>query len=372
MGGRETGTNNSKDPGSYVSCPCGKCTDMLSEMMDEDSPVYTLPVPHANVLRPLSIVTENDAKTVDDLDPMKEQAWRTPISYLNNNRHIPLSDKALSEAGITALEKKMDITPQNAADLSRETPDSVLEGLLKTPSTIVMNVVREAGKITLEMQDKGLTDPLARRAAVAAQAVENILKNRISIPELDAATKQGEEAQFEAINHYMVEHIEDAVANRIQAAYEKNPQKYNNAKDALHDIDNVTCVVIQLSDGSFYSGMEATGKFDKASPAAEVTALSSAMAKLGKESVQNVWVMEYDNHNIKQGVMETSAKEGVERILKRLKGGTSLDFHFVPFNDGSDQSAQVAQSLTQHFSPGELFPGLFTGNNNAQASGTGR
>jgi cytidine deaminase len=381
MGGREKGTTGPDDKGLSISCPCGKCTDMLSNIMPDNAMVYTLPIPQNSTLREVEFLDHQKISTIDDLRNYNanrsgaSRGWATPIHYLAKNQHVTLEDKTALKTQAHRLRKKLSVSPHDIELLGPELAPETLRSQYQQPSNIVLSIAHEHDTLQVNADAKDGSAIPQEKLSLVAKTVENILRNRESIPELDIANNLDEASKFKAINRFLTTRIEETIANRVAAAYaedaQKNMHNYSRTDDALRDIGPVSCVVIQLTDGTFYTGTKAVSAWDKSGPNAEVNALSAAMKKLATESVKDVWVMEYDPQNIENGILRTSPKEGVERILKRLKNGSSLDFHFIPFNDGSEQSAKIAQSLTQHMSPEDLLPSKFTGSGRGYEFGRG-
>ena len=71
MAGREAKTRDPKDQGLHVSCPCGKCTDMLDKMMVEDGTVHSLPIPNQKALGTPRLRTATEAPSISNVDGSK-------------------------------------------------------------------------------------------------------------------------------------------------------------------------------------------------------------------------------------------------------------------------------------------------------------
>ena len=362
VGGRE------KDGVARPMCPCGNCTDMLRNVMvSKTAPMYMLPLmsptPTATVNDKASIIGEVEAGTV----------WKTNISTLAAYRSIHKIDAAQYQAqakGLTELLKRGAHLPEDRAQemLSHwpgykpDAPDLVR--MLTMP---------------LDLPTEWLED--GKRAVQAAlKSVENALKQRDSVAELDAASDGQGHTDPTEINHFMVKEIQRAFADRLRLMKTKegidlSDSKFQNTnllQKTLEDhFQTIRCVVIQLDDGSFRYSVEGRTEFDKAAPCAEMGALTAGMARLGNQGVAQVWVMEMSPGDIRQHKMHTSTKEGAERIVKRgtRAQGQQVQFHFVPFNTGEIKDKAALANMTVNLSAQQMFPSYYMGRETSQKRG---
>jgi hypothetical protein len=358
MGGREA---KSGDKGSPINCPCGKCTDILRSHMPKGSEIMVLPIPskEGEPLKKLKIVSSsspefeefgNVEKTVIDGQPI---AWKTTIDHLDKHHFITLDKDtvAAQRDAVKGLAGHISILPQERAE-------KALGFSLKEFQS------REGKAKTFLAQ---ILDPVAeipREISKALKAAENILFARNSIAEIDVDAGGDEAKTLASVNRYMVQQIESTLANRVEAKG-LNAAKIGTGEAADAKGNKVACarcVVIRLSDGTFHSGVEIDSDFDKATPNAEMNALTHAIPNLVRANVEQVWVMEFDPKDIEHKVMETSSKEGLERILKRTTSPEALKVTFIPFNGGEEKDLARVQGSIKPFGINQIFPSNFAGN----------
>jgi len=328
MGGAEpSGTS----AGLAISCPCGKCVDMLADAMtSETSPVYVLPIPKEplpDTVRdpfPFKIKTASDASLLKDINHDKD-IWCVPIGYLNQHREVEISSKAAK--------------------------------------SYVQGVKTLMGKLTNEQPELPFDD---KTADLAVRIVKNADAQCKSISDLHHVSEEG--VSLKNVNQFMHGRIEEAVESRWRKFNHDNPNV--DKKTFMEKIDVVRVAVVQLQDGTLRYGMDVDSAFDNAMPHAEVTAVNSAVEILAEHRVQNVWVMEMrpeDVARIEEGgrkpIMHTSPKEGIERIAKR--GTRDLQFHYIPFNDGTLNEKELSEKqlgdMTKRYYTHEIFPSNFNG-----------
>jgi len=353
MGGREPKGN---DSGSLINCPCGKCTDILKNHMPSGSNVFALPIPQQEQLQKLEVVSSGNETyqkfgAIETLVKSgKPVAWQTTIDHLNENKVITLDGKtvAAQRDALTGLADRISILPQARAE--------------KALGFSLEEFQKREGKAKsfIEKMFQPVAD-LPKEVAIALKAAENILFARNSIAQIDV---EGGTDTLQAVNHYMVNQIETTIANRV--ASENLPAEKVGKGESLdakgRKISRVRCVVIQLSDGTFHSGVDVDSGFDNATPQAEMNAITHALPNLVKAKVAQVWAMEFDPKNIETKVMETSPKEGLERILKRAASPSALKLTFIPFNGGESQDLAKVSGSIKPFGISDIFPSSFAGN----------
>jgi hypothetical protein len=321
---------DANNPAITATCPCGKCTDMLAKVMKATGEVYVLP--H---LPPRVEPTINQsAITISGVN--KTEIWDTTISGLNRNRCVTLNetDAALQRDG-------QEHTVSNASRLS-----------------VKQHV--EIDDVTQRWLDKA-----------SEKAKENLLSGRVSVPELDAAYDKDGEADNSLINRFMQRKIESTLVNRLVG--QRFQGDLPKAKEFLESpkFSHIRCVVLRMDDGTMHYGMESDTPADNAAPNAEVSALTRALEGTGTHGVREIWAMELNPPKTNVGIMQTSPKEGLERLLKRRSRELPIDkitFHFMPINDGNLSKEAVDELCNRHSYTAEtLYPGLFTGGSNKAA-----
>jgi hypothetical protein len=406
------GVSQSRVP---VSCPCGKCTDMLAKNMLEDGKVYALPIlnqatfdylnstpperPPAPAQQKLSAkdrreaqakrkesgepltitprapssatlpveitidrsqtlaavrdaVTRDDGVSADD-EIKPYHVWQTAIQHLNAERSIDLN-KGFGHIA------KMQRDAYAKLSLDAHKPTSLREGVLAAARSRIL------GEQPPEhLFEQVVTNPknLTRRAkellghvpSATTMAARNQFAGRRSIPELDIAPTENR-ANLAAINDFMLSEIRHALADRII----DDPEAKVMGRSWLRkNIPQLRCVVIQLDDGTYHHAIECSGKYDASLPNAEAAAVVQALPSLGRCGIRDVWVMEMNGEGIKDGKLATSPKEGAERLIKRAsKDG--IAFHFIPLNEGK-YDAQTVETFTFHRQAQEVMPALFKG-----------
>lgn len=343
MGGAEPTATKA---GLKISCPCGKCVDMLSRAMtSETSPIYVMPIPDEPLRDvtedpfPYGIKTAKDAATVNEIDP-DTHIWKVPISYLDRNRVISIS--------ATAAAHYVDGVKTLMGRLQDDQPELPFDE--EAAAKLAMRLVKDADASCKTIHDLNHVGRMANG--------ENSLKQ---------------------INQFMRGRVDEAMESRWRSYHTQHPQATQEA--FLHDVDAVRCVVIQLQDGSFRYGMEVDSAMDNAAPNAEVNAAMNATEVLSEHKIRNVWVMEIRPSDVEKleakqqkPTMHTSPKEGIERIVKR--GANDLMFHYIPYNDGTRKGAELSEEqlrdMTSSFRTHEIFPSNFKGIKLPNSAGDGR
>jgi cytidine deaminase len=347
-------------------CPCGSCTDMLSRVMVKGGNVYMFPLNPQN--------TEFDINTTakDVMQVQPGQVWHTSIDTLNNKYLLRLRDgnQNTPRKGLEALLERGAKLPE---DRAKEITDAMLgqpeHKELHSVTDLVGALLNPVKAVqTLADLPKGLLQDAEHAIQAMLQSAQNALTKRESVAELDVAEKDGT-PRLSGLNHFMVEQIQRTFANRLDACTKLKTASQGEFRKILNDeIGAIRCVVIQLDDNTFRYAVESRTTLDNAIPAAEVTALANAATKLGSQGVKQVWAMEMSPRDIASGVMHTSTKEGVERIVKRSSQRNPLEFHFIPFNDGKGNDKDIA-AITRDMSPIQLFPSYFLGKTTGQKVG---
>lgn len=390
------GVNEEQVP---VSCPCGKCTDMLAKNMKKEAKVYTLPIlnqatfDYLNSTGTQTLGVDIDVNRSDTLQEVRGQVtrkttdvrpltpypvWQTTIQHLNNEREIDLTKLDEKIAGIQrAGYAKLCADAKEITGLREEVlaeqhkgamADTRIGSTLKLFQSFMSDLFAKSHRLSkgagqLLGLDLGEKNPIAMAAA-------NQFVGRRSIAELDAAAAGGA-SDIVAINEFMLSEIRHTLADRILMDPDKKGMWVKSIQKA---VPHIRCVVIQLDDGTFYHAVECAGKYDASLPNAEVSAVVQALPSLGRCHIKDVWVMEMNGVAANKGVLMTSPKEGAERIIKR-SDETKLQFHFIPLNSGQIMTAETAkgekifrkmtsqeiEDITINRSAAEVMPALFKG-----------
>lgn len=358
MAGHEAKDSGPKEV-RHAVLPCGKCTDMLREVMPEDGKIVAIPVNDGK--DPITINTS--AQFLDEVKPGIE-AWQTTAGRLSKHfhEHISKQEQDFQQQGVNALLSPTPIIVSPTVDRlvqdqeilkpAASASNPVLyffEQLL--PDRLTALVKRMAGG---ESVNPETLHPTERLALLGIKAAENAMMDRDSIPILDINHSP------ESINSYMMQ--------RLQKAFYERARTDDGGID-IKAVDKVRCALIQLEDGTFHCAVEVVGPKDKATPCAEVTALASS--RIVNKAPTQVWVSECSpqeiiaasHHHDGHYAMHTSPKEGVERLFKRRPQEGCIEFHFIPFNDGHLGRSDVEQMIASHtYKDFEIFPSYFTGN----------
>jgi|GEM_PF-2154384 len=355
--------HESKDKGPkevrHAVLPCGKCTDMLRDVMPEDGKIVAIPVNDGKE----RITINKGAQFLDEVVPGVE-AWQTTAGRLSKHfhEHISKQEQDFQQQGVAVLMSPSPIIVSNTVDALVRDPQALksaaatnnpalyfFEQLL--PERLSQLVKRLAGGESINPDSLHPTESLA---LLGIKAAENAMMDRDSIPILDINHSP------ESINHYMMQ--------RIQKAFYERARKDDGSIDAKA-VDKVRCALIQLEDGTYHCAVEVVGPKDKATPCAEVTALASS--RIVNKAPTHVWVSECCPEEILAAsqrqdahlMMHTSPKEGVERLFKRRPQEGCIEFHFIPFNTGQLERKAVEQMMASHtYKDFEIFPSYFTGN----------
>lgn len=363
MGGREPKTFSQTDIGSLINCPCGKCTDMLVENMENGGIIYALPIPRepSASLDPLEVISaQQPFSAIESLvGANRSVAWKTTIEHLNAHRYETLGrdeegdDGALiQQAAQRDLPSKIIRLPELKA--REQWGDKPFEKFMANLPKAGVHAIKEV--------------------AAAIKSVENILLHRDSIPALDIASSTPDE-ELRAVNKFMAQQLETTLATRVDKTrpdgtkIDAQKVAHGEALDARgRKIRSVRCVVIKLSDGTYHSGIDIDSDFDNASPSAAMNAIADAMPRLGNEGITHVWSMEFDPKDIAEERMETMPKEGLERIVKRSKNPQELALTFIPFNSGEIEDPAKLRKISRNIGLNEIFPSSFAGNRETPAS----
>jgi cytidine deaminase len=337
-----------------VSCPCGKCTDMLAKNMAKGAKVYALPILTADTFNklnefgnfPIEVDRSQTLATVRERvsqvlakrqETLFEEypVWQTSIDHLNAHRELSLDNgkqhlAAMQRDAYELLCKKIKspdaiagneaVNAHNAAIRLAEKDPQNTKNPLDLFQKIVGSVTQQAQQFSQKMAEAlGIKYNLAVKYAAANQFF-----SRHSIAELDASSAHG--PNLEAINRFMLGELRHIGANRI--SHDPSLKKIWS-KTVGKAIPHLRCVVIQLDDGTFHYGVESAGKYDASLPNAEAVAVANALPELGNAGIRDVWVMEANGQAISRGVLPTSPKEGVERIVKRASPH-GVRFHYLP------------------------------------------
>lgn len=373
-----------------ISCPCGKCTDMLAKNMAKDGKVYTLPILNQETFDYLNATGKNNGTvditidrsetlaTVRDQVTRKEPdsnaltpypVWQTDIHHLNADRIISLTEDRQHIANI-----QKEAYAKFCAQAKN--PTNLREEKLAQQHTRALKASRANSPLQLfEMAMQSLFDSTKKLNTkvkeilrldspnnALSMAAANQFIGRRSIAELDAASAGGA-ANLQAINEFMISEIRHTLTDRML----DDPEATAGRKWVRTNVPQVRCVVLQLDDGTFHHAVECIGKYDASLPNAEAAAVVQALPSLGHQGIRDVWVMEMNGEAIKDGVLMTSPKEGVERISKRAstkkrdsKNEESLQFHFIPLNEGGLNS-QTLEKIVETKDVSKLMPTLFKG-----------
>ena len=295
-----------------ITCPCGSCTDALAKFMNSNAKVYILPLGlEAKDAR--DIVINSQAEVPSDL--ASAEAWQTTIGHLNRHREIVLpQDRALLQKnGLNKIVEK--ITPRLVARFGGD----VAVGRPIQP-------LGEAGKRAL------FTQPLAMNRHMVA-AIEETLFDQLT----GIAMELRELGNFPEITPEFVQKMIDEYVHSIR------------------------CVMIQTDDGKVFEVVTPESLITKAAPPAEVLVRGQMGSINGTQGITSVKVMEFNPRDIEAGVLRTSSKEAVQRVVKvKSKREGNVTFSFVPFNDGNLTSEQ-AKSIALFFNESALLPGGFKG-----------
>ncbi len=315
MGGRDANPNRAGDVGVPAICPCGVCTDLLAKTMVKGGHVYIMPHTTGRAL-----LTVNEG-THEFSDIQRGEIWKTTIDNLNRHRHVhfdrDIEEYALQRDGFEAMVSRL------------------VNYVPPTPSP--------------EAQQKH---------------AENYAQNRVSIAELDVATRADGTPEPAAVNDYLLKQISMTLHDRLQG------KKITPSEDAVrrflnNKVNYVRCALIQLDDGSYHIGYDSSTGSDKAFVNPEFTALGAAVPKLGTQGVKRVWTMEFNPKAIEAGIMTTSSKDGLERTYKRHSKieGQDITLCSLPFNAGGLSKEKVEAIAQAHtFDFGEVYASLFAGN----------
>jgi cytidine deaminase len=361
MGGREEGTRGPKDEGLLISCPCGKCTDMLSKVMAENAEIFAIPITYNENTADIRIRNGDNS---DMTQVLKGEVWKTTIGRLNADRDIDLELTRKGEKTISIQRDGLKKALKYAASKIGYKDTDVFDGMrvnqpgLPAPLAIILGATVQPMTDLIEASDQKIKE-LQRFGEVALKAAENAITGRKSIPELDLAAK-GNECDLEPINRFMVEHIKDTVASRLRSSG-LSPKDKGWEEAFEQQITAVRCCVVRLDNGTFHYAIEAQTEQDNAAPNAEVSAITSAMEKLTEYRIRNVWVMEMRPKDIEKGHMHTSPKEGIERLVKRGTKVGELTFNYIPFNDGNLEERRL-KDYVKPYKMNEIFPAAFKGN----------
>ncbi len=358
-----------------MACPCGKCTDMLAQVMESESaPVTTIPL-LTEALRTkikqqdgaAAVVAVNEAaRSLNEIegpiDSQKCTAWKKPIGYLNGDRQITLNDDraALQRKDLPILIRQAnsrDGLPEVRGARNQKTLHTAYQqAMVNSPKAVspfkqlatILDDAKWAGKKIAAL--------LGVVQQPAEKAVENIVLQRHSEAGLDCAVSVDGTVDLGKLNQFLVMRIRDTLADRM-AAVPAVKRKTDEQRCAWvsENIQSIRCVAIQLDDGTFHYAVQTAGKLDNAMPNAEVVALENAVAALGRNGVRHVWAMEFNPHAIEAGKMLTSPKEGVERLVKRAST-QGIDFHFIPFNAGG-KAHEAIESIMENRTSAEIYPG---------------
>ena len=363
------GINEKRIP---MACSCGKCTDMLANVMEsKDSLESVIPLLTDSLREGLlsgtaEIELNNKANTLADIKEPNEGnrlvSWHVPLSHVDRDRTLALDGKT--------------------AKFQREEYGNLL-AYASDPINLPENIARSnldvlhahvsAGK------EKNLIDQLADGLtkflhndlklpffSAAAHAAQNAVLYRHSEATLDTAVIKDGSVDITKINQFLVGKIRDALIDRLQSKPEivgKTPAEKmawakGKDKDGHYNISFIRCVAIQMDDGTFHYSLETESKIDNAMPHAEMAALENAVSAIGRYGVRHAWVMEMNPADILEGkVMRTSPKEGLERLSKR-QSTNGLDITYLPFNNAS---ADIGQLPIKKYQIDEILPGAHRG-----------
>ena len=368
-----------------ISCPCGKCTDMLAKNMADGGKIYALPILSKATFdylndTPTSTIEVSRGKTIADVHAAVTQpagakeepaltpypVWQTTIRNLNAYRQISLeedrqyianSQRMAYDLLCKEMKNPESIHGNAAAKKHAEVlriinkEDKSIKSPLALFGRVMEHIVVHGQRLGIKVQEiLGLNN-----SAAVTNAAANQFFGRQSIASLDAASV-GNKPNLAAINRFMRDEIKHIGADRIT----NDPDVKELWRQRITKaIPSIRCVVIQLDDGTFHHATECSGKYDASLPNAEVAAVTAALPALGSAGIRDVWVMEANGNAIKNGMLPTSPKEGVERIVKRASK-QGVRFHYIPLNDGK-LNAESLENISAHFSQDAIFPALFKG-----------
>lgn len=381
-----------------VSCPCGKCTDMLAngENMTADGKVFALPILNEKtfdylnskgaVVKPVAIditnaeqhsfdvvrakvTTAEGAATTELLNPFP--VWEVSTKHLNHARTITFENPEFAKAqkaGFKALCNSafgVDGLLEEKAERARQ--KSFTKDHINSVNELFTHVKSLTAETFSGLKNSVLDLFLKKEAPIVQQAAANELLARHSIAELDTAIGADGAVDIVAMNRYLIGQIRHAVADRARGRF-SNEEILSKPAWVRKHIESIRCVVIQLDDGTFHSAVQASGSFDPSMANAEAAVLEQATGQLGRYGVRHVWAMEMTPVDIQAGKFKTSPKEGIERIVKRAsKDG--LDFTFIPLNSGNGHyDANVLTDMSKQFDAKEIFPSLFKGSRPVDAA----
>ena len=404
------GVNQTQVP---VSCPCGMCTDMLANNMVEGGKVYALPILNKATFDYLNSTTPAAPKATanqgkekrqrapsaatlpvhieidksDTLAAVRERVtrpkgdsgdkplqpyhvWETTINHLNADRTIDLN---VGNTDIANMQRrayaKLALDAHKTSSLQEERlatqhQKSIREldkqgGLtIKSTRQLFEQFMRAPEKLNRRV--RALLGDSNGQPSATAMAAANQFVGRHSIAELDVASANNG-PNIAAINEFMLSEIRHALADRALT----DTSSHGAGKSWMRrSIPHMRCVVIQLNDGTFHHELDVTGKFDASLPNAEALVVGKALRSLGRCRIRDVWVMEMNGEAARDGIMQTSPKEGAERIIKR--GDDNLMFHFIPLNEGGYDS-QTIDKFTFHRPAEKVMPALFKGSRPLEA-----
>lgn len=359
-------------------CPCGKCTDMLSKVMERDGQVITMPLispeMQSKLLEEIKPIELNkSASSLNELHDIGSkthyEVWQTSIENLNRHREIELKGpiRNIQHNAVNAMLKKVlnsEELPENRAVAEYKL---LADELTKSPNKPTADSAAGfvASFINYADQAKKLFSQTIRKlmgttVKPAEKAAQNVMRKRKSEAVLDCAV-DSHGIDISVINHFMAEKIMDTFLDRAAKQIPAEKSKNGELRKWFHEnIASIRCVAIQLDDGTFRYAVQADTKFDNAMPHAEVVALENAVESLGRNGVHHVWAMEMSPKDIDAGIMRTSPKEGIERLLKRASK-YGIHFHYLPFNDGTLPQEKIKQAMVNFDNYVEIYPSGFRG-----------
>lgn len=302
--------------------PCGRCSDILEAHCTQDTTLYALPANNGKTPLTLNILAKNLQEVGHG------EAWGLSIkNILLRYKEITLDEHA-AETQRTGWREMVENRRERAAQAEKKIDVKAL----------LQQAMDEPGSLSDE--EKRLVD-------IMHKALENSTQGRDSVPEIDA------DPTLAGINRHMV--------RQIHAANDCRPEDEERI---------IRCAVLRFADGTFASATEIIGKGENATPTAEFTAVSAH--RLSSQPITDLWVTEARKEDIDAGKMHTSAKQSIERALKRcsqIKGTQDfagedaagrISLHYIPFNNGKLTSEEVERIM---FSPAleEAYPSMFMG-----------
>ncbi|MFN9003625.1 MAG: cytidine deaminase [Alphaproteobacteria bacterium] len=295
-----------------ITCPCGSCTDALAKFMNPEAKISILPL-GLEVKETQNIVINSRAEVTSEL--AKGEVWQTSIGHLNRHREIALpKDQAiLQKNGMSHLVER--ITPKLVARLGSDISAS--------------QKIAPLG----EMEKRALfTMPLAMNRHMIA-AIEETLLDQLAGIALELR-KQGNlpEITPQVVQKMIIDHIRC-----------------------------IRCVMIQTDNGQVFNVVTPESSITRAEPPAEVLARGQMGSINGTQGIIRVQAMEFSPRDIAAGILRTSAKQAVQRVVKmKSKRAGDLTFSFLPFNDGN-LTLEQAKKFIHLFSESDLLPGEFKG-----------